>query len=220
MVTSPTVIPTLAYYVRKIMAACKTNPNFPDLNFPVPVTPNPNVPNYTQMETAVKDLEDQAIKYDLTRTPGDKTLRESKKAVLVAAVDGYVPIWANYVQTMCGSDLLKMQGSGFDLTGQPVPITALEQPQGLKVVKYEKFMFRLSVNPDEDATGIQWKVQQVDGTTKQPIPGAEPKTPISTASVVDVEGLVSGAWYAISCHSFASEGVVSTESDTIYRVCL
>jgi len=222
-VTSPTSVAKLLLYIRTIMASVSDPANaslFPALTNPPPTEPLPNVPTYTQMKTAVDALETAEIKKRRTRTPADKTMRDAMKNVLVKPVEGYIPLWAAYVQSMSVTDLSIMQLSGFNLSDQPESIDELSQPENLRVTVYRKGGFRLAVNPVEDAAGIQWTLKQVDATTKQPLPNVEPITKSSTACTVDIDDLVSGGWYLITCYAFASGDVISTESNPIIVVCV
>ena len=46
-VTFPRQTSQLITFSRGVLNNVKTNPKFPDLNFPVPAEPDPNVPTYT-----------------------------------------------------------------------------------------------------------------------------------------------------------------------------
>lgn len=218
-ITFPRSTSSLITYSRAILQAVKTNPKFPDLNFPVPTEPDPNVPTWTDVNTAVNSLEAQEMKVILGGTKTDTSLRDDLKLVLDAPITGMLVLWAIYVQEKSGTNVTDMLSSGFAITKQPENIESLPQPEFLKVIYLSKRTITLGVEPVDKAKGYGWSLQKADENW-QPIANVAPIQKFSSAAEYKFTNLVSGARYLASAFAMGTRDTVSTETDPIQVICL
>lgn len=218
-VTFPTQPSSLITFARGVLLNVKTNAKFPDLNFPVPATPDPNVPTWTQVNVAVNDLEAQEIKVIQGGTKADTSLRNDLKKVLDAPLTGMLVKWAIYVQEKCGTNVTDMLSSGFLTTDQPQRVDTLPQPEFLKVISRAKRELTFAVETVPKAKGYGWNLQKADNLW-QPLPGVLPIQKFSSAADCRFTNLESGQRYLCTAFAMGTRDTVSTETDPIQVICM
>lgn len=218
-VTFPVEASKLIIFTKGVLQSVKTNPKFPALNFPVPADPDPNVPTYTQIETAVLALEAQQIKV-INRAPKAETsLRDDLQRVLDRPVTGMLVKAANYVQERCGTNVTDMLSSGFNTTDQPQRVDTLPQPEFLKVISRAKRELTFAVETVAKAKGYGWNLIKADNLW-QPLPNVVPIQKFSSAADCKFTNLESGTRYLCTAFAMGTRDTVSTETDPIQVICL